>query len=356
MAIKIVLGGAFVLQLAAAVIALLLNRRYRQRSAWSLISAAAIVMAVRPFVSLVILLVEPSVQPAQNLIWTESLATLLISVLFLAGIAMIEPLFKDLAQAEEVLRREKHDLEVSVAATEQEMSVARAIQKSLLPEGSPELAGMEIAGSSEPAEWTSGDYFDYFKVSEDSLLAVVADVSGHGTGPALLMTETRAYVRALAQTHTDVGEVLTLTNRALAHDIAYGQFVTMFAAWINAETRQLCYASAGHDAYLLRADGTRQVLESSSPPLGVVEDLKIPTSPPIDLKAGDLLLLVTDGLNETRNPAKTQWGVESVLNNAALHRDQPASTIVENLFLEAREFREDTAQEDDNTAVVIKIG
>lgn len=355
MAIKFVLAGAFILQLLAAVIALLLNRRYRQRSAWTLISATALVMAFRPLASLVLTWSETPAEVAENYLWTESLASLLTSILFLSGIAMIEPLFKDLARAEDVLRKENKALEKSVAATEDEMLVARAIQSSLLPSKSPQLAGLEIAGSSEPAEWTSGDYFDYFLLPDGSLITLVGDVSGHGTGPALLMTETRAYVRAFAQNQCDVGQVLTLTNRALANDVSYGQFVTMFAARIYPETRTLEFASAGQDAHLLHADGSRDVLASTSPPLGVLGDLDIPTSPTLELNSGDMLLLITDGLNETRNAAKEQWGIEAVLDEAARQRNASAQEIVQGLLENARAFRGSDSPEDDNTAVIVKL-
>ncbi len=356
MAVKVVLFAAFALQLIAALIALLLNRRYRERSAWTLISATAIVMAVRPLASLLLIWNESPQELAQNLLWAESLATLLIAVLFLSGVAMIDPLFKDLAKAEEVLRKEKHELEESVAATEEEMAVAKAIQRALLPSEPPQLAGVQIAGSSEPAEWTSGDYFDYFALPDGSLLTLVGDVSGHGTGPALLMTETRAYVRAFAQSHCDVGQVLTLTNRALANDVAYGQFVTMFAARIPPDANTLQYASAGQDAHLLRADGTKLVLESTCPPLGVMGGLEIPTSQAVPLQPGDLLLLITDGLNETRNNQKQQWGTDALLKVAQQHRQLPPGGIVEKLFAAARDFRGAKAPEDDNTAVAVKIG
>lgn len=354
-AAKLLLGGAFICQMLAAILALLLNRRYRQRSAWTLISAAAFVMAIRPLASLLIIWDTDVTEVTQGYLWTESLATLLTSILFLAGIALIEPMFKDLARADDILRREKSDLEKSVAATAHEMQTARAIQQSLLPHNSPQIPGLRIAGSSEPAEWTSGDYFDYFVLADGSLVTVVGDVSGHGTGPALLMTETRAYVRALSQSHGDVGEILTLTNRALANDVVYGQFVTMFAARIDAATRSMTYASAGQDAYLLHSNGEREPLCSTSPPLGVIGSIQIPTSAPRPLHPGDLLLLITDGLNETRNASLEQWGLDRALAAVRETREQSPEQIVRELFRRAAAFRGDKPQEDDNTAVVIKI-
>ena len=109
----------------------------------------------------------------------------------------------------------------------EEFRAAQEIQQRLYPLHSPSLAGFDIAGALYPAKDAAGDYFDYIPMADGRLGIVVGDVSSHGMGPALLMSETRACLRTLAQVHSDVGEILTRTNRVLAMDTADFHFVTL---------------------------------------------------------------------------------------------------------------------------------
>ena len=107
-----------------------------------------------------------------------------------------------------------------VAQTEEQFRLARQIQQKLFPNGTPRLAGFDIAGVCYPADATGGDYFDFIPMSGGGLGVAVGDVSGHGFGPALLMAEVHANIRALALAHIDVGEILTLANRMVCEDTA----------------------------------------------------------------------------------------------------------------------------------------
>jgi len=172
-----------VAQLTAAGLALRLNQLYRRRSAWILISAAAIVMTIGRLTSLVSTWGEPIVDTEAELkFWTVSCIELLVSVLFVAGIALIEPLFVELHRAEQLLKRDKKQLEQVVRRNEDDFRVARQIQDNLFPEEAPDIEGYDVAGALIPAEWTSGDYYDYIPMHDGSVAVVVADVSGHGIG------------------------------------------------------------------------------------------------------------------------------------------------------------------------------
>src|SRR5262249_41296724 len=151
------------------------------------------------------------------------------------------------------------------------LRMARQIQQKLFPASAPALAGLDLCGASSCAEATGGDYFDYLLLPDGSVGIVIGDVSGHGFGPALLMASTRAYLPGLAQRHTDVGEILTLANRALADDIGEDWFVTLLLARLDPGARTLLYASAGHPAgYVLDPAGNvRTLLPSNGLPLGI---------------------------------------------------------------------------------------
>lgn len=355
MAFKAVLVLSILAQATAAVLALRLNRRYRWHSAWLMISAAATLMAIQQIATLFAIWdVHQEVFLAIPL-WTASLSTLLVSVLFLGGVALIEPLFREIAKANHILEREKNRLASTVQNTEDDMRLARHIQQNLLPRHSPQLTGFDIAGVSLPAEWTSGDYFDYIKMNDGTYSFVIADVSGHGTGPALLMSGTRALLRAFAQAHCDVGAILTLANRSIAADVTLGRFVTVFLAQIDPQARTVVYAAAGHDAFLIKASGEPVSLATKSPPLGAMPDLVVDAEPAMTLGDGEILLLVTDGIVETQSPSNEYFGVERMIDVVRRHRDKSASGIVEALFAAVREFADHIPQNDDNTAVVIKV-
>jgi serine phosphatase RsbU (regulator of sigma subunit) len=123
-------------------------------------------------------------------------------------------LIRSLRYAIERSRRDRAERELR--ATSEEFRIAQKIQKRLFPTEAPCFPGFDIAGAVYPATATAGDYFDYIPLRGDCLGIVVGDVSSHGMGPALVMAETRSCLRTLAQSHDDVGEMLTRANRLLA--------------------------------------------------------------------------------------------------------------------------------------------
>ncbi|MCO6457442.1 MAG: PP2C family protein-serine/threonine phosphatase [Pirellulaceae bacterium] len=355
MASKAVLIASVVAQILAAALALRLNRRYPAPAAWLFISGAALVMAVLHMATLYDIWHTATVPQEQLLVWTRSLASLLISILLLAGMALIEPLFRQISQAQRILEREREQLASQVRETEDEMRVARKIQRDLLPRAAPDLPGFDLAGESRSAVWTSGDYFDYVPFPCGDLGLIVADASGHGTGPALLMSSTRGLIRALARTYGDVGELLTQANRAVAADVQDGRFVTAFLARLNPATGEIRYAGAGHAGLLLHADGSRQILEPDSPPLGAASDAVVTVRRLDPLVPGDVLILVTDGLLETQSARGEQFGTQRLLDVADAHRQQSAAGILQAIFSAARKFSDDGPQHDDMTAIVLKV-
>ena len=192
---------------------------------------------------------------------------------------------------------------------EQELTAAGEIQRRLFPQSSPEIPGFDIHGRCEPANLAGGDYFDYFPMGRNGLGVVVADVSGHGIGPALIMSETRAVLRTLATTYEDVGDILTRANQVLAEDLHHNVFVALLLIYLQPEQRIIHYASAGHPGVLLDGQGRlRQRIHSPDPPLGIVEGRQFATLGDVKLNAHDTLLLYTDGIVETFNEQEEQFG------------------------------------------------
>jgi serine phosphatase RsbU (regulator of sigma subunit) len=217
--------------------------------------------------------------------------------------------------------------------------------------------GIEVGGASYPAEAIGGDYYDFIPLLDGTLGVAIGDVSGHGVGPALLMAETRALLRAFAQTQTDVSAILALVNRVLMADIEGDRFITLILAKLDPRTHTLVYASAGHQTgYVLTADGAvRHALASTGYPLGIFKDAEFPASEAIPLQPGDMLMLLTDGIVEARAPDGTVFGRQRPVDIARVYRQATAGQIVENLYHAVRAFSQNLPQYDDITAAVIKV-
>lgn len=240
---------------------------------------------------------------------------------------------------------------------ESKLRLAREIQQGLFPAAPPQHAGFDIGGASYPAEETGGDYFDFFPLADGALGIAIGDVSGHGIGPALLLAETRAYLRALALTGSDVGATAALLNQALARDMGHDQFVTLLFARLDPRTRSFLYTSAGHaKGYLLGPTGeVKAVLPSTGLPLGIDAGAVFPASGPITLEPGDLLLLPTDGIMEAGSPDGSSFDDDRACDIVRVYRGDSARGIVDNLYYAVRAFSQYQPQVDDITAVVIKV-
>jgi len=159
----------------------------------------------------------------------------------------IEAAMRD-AEARRVREQCEHQLLLANSA----LKIARSVQQRLFPQAAPDIPGFDIAGAAFPADQTCGDYYDFIPLASDSLGVVIADVSGHGLGPALLMSEVRAYLRALAQSLATVEEILDQTNRFLVRDLDEGRFISMFFARLYPHQHLLDYIGAGHTGMMAR--------------------------------------------------------------------------------------------------------
>lgn len=241
---------------------------------------------------------------------------------------------------------------------ESQMKLARAVQQQFYKLPPPEIRGFEIAGASFPADATGGDYFDFVPLPHGHLGISIGDVSGHGISSALLMVDLRAYVRAFAWKSSDLGEVLTLLNAALAQDMSERHYATLAFCRLRPDTRSLVYASAGHlPGYILTAEcAVRRKLDATDIPLGLFPNHPFASSEEIPLQPGDLLVLMTDGITEAEKPDQLQFGPERALEYIRAHRSESAQQIVQGLYRAAREFSDGMPQTDDITIVICKAG
>jgi len=252
-------------------------------------------------------------------------------------------------------RTRRRSAEEALRQTREEFRLAQEIQQRLFPASAPAVPGFDIAGAIFPANSAAGDYYDYFPLSDGSIALAVGDVSSHGMGPALLMSETRACLRILAQTLNDVGAILTKANRLLTADTSDFHFVTLALVQLHPNERTLVYAGAGQRSYLLRNDGRLELLDTASLPLGVRDDSVVSASPPIPLEPGDLVVLLTDGVYEAESPRQDRLGIDRVFAAIRRVRQQSAQTILDEVFAEINRFTTGRPPHDDATMIVAKV-
>lgn len=239
----------------------------------------------------------------------------------------------------------------------EELAVAQKIQRSLLPRGDLPLPGIEVHGVSEACDETSGDYFDVVPRPDGRIGIAVGDVAGHGLGAALMMAMGRALLRAQVAVESDLGRLMTRVNRSFAEDVEPGSFMTLFYAEVDPAAGQLHYVGAGHEEAVVfhRATDSCEVLGEGGPALGVIGELDYAACGPVALAPGDLLLLCTDGICETRNQQGEVFGFDRLQELLRQHRDLPVREIVARMRAAVGAFSGSGARSDDVTLVVARL-
>jgi sigma-B regulation protein RsbU (phosphoserine phosphatase) len=245
------------------------------------------------------------------------------------------------------------------AAREQaegQLRIASEVQKGLLPRERLDVEGYDIAGWNQPADETGGDYFDWQALHDGQWAISIADVTGHGIGPALVTAFCRAYSRATLRTRADLREVLEEVNNLIYPDLGPGKFVTFAAALLKPASSRVSLLSAGHGPSLLYRAGTGEVefFIADGVPLGIMEDAEYGPSHELEMAPGDTLLLLTDGFFEWRNATGEQFGTQRLAEELSHCAAQTTEEIVKSIYENVLAFAGGTAQEDDLTIVVIK--
>jgi phosphoserine phosphatase RsbU/P len=230
---------------------------------------------------------------------------------------------------------------------QQEADDARAMQQALFLKATPLVPGFAFETAWHPAGSVAGDWFDFIDLGNERYGIVLADVSGKGMSAALLMSATRAILRSLAKPHLSAGETLAQLNQTLLEDFPIGKFVTMIYAVLDARSREIAVASAGHLRPLLINSHNSFLEIEPGLPLGVG-----PSTYPehiLRLDPGTHLLFYTDGITEATDRHDEEYGSGRLLQ----HFQQPDACI-NGLIDEVRKFAHGSRGADDATAVLIR--
>ncbi|MCA9940715.1 MAG: SpoIIE family protein phosphatase [Anaerolineales bacterium] len=236
----------------------------------------------------------------------------------------------------------------------QELRVAHAIQASLIPPGSPEIPGCQIASYWQAARDVSGDFYDFMRLNNGRWGIVVADVADKGMPAALFMAVSRTILRAVSHNRVSPAETLERVNELLFNDTQTDLFVTVFYAVWDPPTETLTYANAGHNPPLwLRKDGREMLLSPTGMALGVLEEVKIKEKQ-TRLSPGDVVVFYTDGVTEAMNEDYDEYGTERLCLAVKGARERDAAGIIEAITQGITDHAGGTPQFDDVTMVVMK--
>jgi len=239
---------------------------------------------------------------------------------------------------------------------EHELQIARSIQQSLLPKIRPQIAGFQVAGWSRSADDTGGDFYDWKKLPDGRWVLVLADVTGHGIGPAILASVCRAYSRASFNERDRLETILKNINQAFAEDLTPERFATFVAVVCEEGSDQVELLSAGHGPIFVYSSDNQsfQLMDAQALPLGILPDLWDAVPVKLSMLPGDIVLLVTDGFSEWENSAGEEFGTERLAAVVKQFSDREPQVIIAELYDAVLNFAQGTPQQDDLTAVLIK--
>ena len=253
---------------------------------------------------------------------------------------------------------ERHERELAqrrVQELEQDAAAAASVQRRLLPQNIPQFPELDIAAACVPAAAAGGDFYDFLTLPDGRLGVLIADVSGHGLGPALIMASARRVIRSLTDYHPDLGDLFTAANHDILEDTGAMHFVTAFLAAIDHEQRTLEFTSAGHECWLMTRSGEILALDTVGLPLGIVPDFQYLSSHHRTLQPGEILILLTDGIAEAQRPDRSMFTTTRVKETLSQLKDHSAEEIVRETLRTATEFCKPAAPQDDMTIVVLKV-
>lgn len=237
----------------------------------------------------------------------------------------------------------------------QEMSIAQDIQRKLLPATPPFLPGIDLAGRCLPATQVGGDYYDFFLNANNKLGVVIADVSGHNVGAALMMAIARSTLRSEAFTQKSPAQILQNTNLILYEDLTNAQlFITMFYAEYDSNTRMLRYSNGGHNHPIVLRQGVCTFLNAEGMLIGMLDFVDFEEKT-MFLQKNDLVIFYTDGVVEAKNVQDEMLGIDRLCREIELNWQCNAQEMIEKIYDMVEQYSENTFRSDDITVVVLKI-
>jgi sigma-B regulation protein RsbU (phosphoserine phosphatase) len=242
------------------------------------------------------------------------------------------------------------------AKVSQQMRLAGILQRRMIPEKAPQIAGLDVAAAYVPCFDVGGDLYDFIRLSDSHLVITIADVIGKGIPAAIMTSMFRGAVRAYA----DVGgagliqQTIERLNRMACRECTTGEFISLFYTLIDVGQMMVTYCNCGHEPTLLIRAGQVNELTKGGLVLGVDEKAEYEIAK-VMLAKDDTLLFSTDGLTDAVNFEGELWGRQRMLEAAKKFAKEPAAIMLHNILGYRRRFVGLSKQIDDTSIVVIRV-
>ncbi|MBW1849789.1 MAG: SpoIIE family protein phosphatase, partial [Deltaproteobacteria bacterium] len=241
---------------------------------------------------------------------------------------------------------------------EEDLSVARDLQISMLPATCPNIEGFQIAASSTQAREVGGDFYDFIEMGKDRVGLVIGDVTGKSVSGALVMSASRSVFRMLSETELSVGEMMIRANRRIKKDTKSDMFVALLYAVLNAKDRMLSLCSAGQTQpiyFSSSADGASLVeTEGDTFPLGILEEVDYQETQ-LQLAPGDRVAFYTDGIVEAMNEQEEMFGFDRLTEVMQGAHSMSAESLLKEIIDRVNAFVGKAPQHDDLTIIVVSV-
>ncbi len=240
-----------------------------------------------------------------------------------------------------------------------DLAVAGEIQQAILPRVFPPFPEfseqLDLAASMTPAKDVGGDFYDFFRIDDNHIGVVMADVSGKGIPAAIFMAVSRTLIRAIGMQGISPSDCIKRSNDLLCKESVDCMFVTVFYAIYDVKTGELNYCNAGHNSpFVLHADGTVEMLPTSTNcMIGAINGLDF-NEQTMQLGKGDILLTYTDGVNEAVNTAFEEYGDDRMENVLGEMTGKSCKEVIDGLLASVKAFAGEAPQSDDITLMALK--
>ncbi len=238
---------------------------------------------------------------------------------------------------------------------ENELLIAREIQKGLLPASLPEIPNFDIAATNISSKQVGGDYYDVITLNSNCFMIAIGDVSGKGTPASLLMANLQATIRALIPLGLSLPELTCRVNNLINENTISGRFITFFWGILSAEDGILKYVNAGHNPpILVHTDGTCERLDKGGIILGIMKTAVPYLEGEVKFRKGDVLVCFTDGVSEAMNEFNEELGETTILELTKSSIGESAQIILGRIIDAVKQYSQSTSQSDDITLIVLK--
>ena len=241
---------------------------------------------------------------------------------------------------------------------QQELDIAREVQKAFLPSETPVIPGFDMSAICEPAQETGGDYYDIIELDGQKAAVTIGDVSGKGIQAAFYMTFAKGVIHSLCTIFPSPKTMLFRVNKLFNESATRGTFISMIYGVLDSTKRTFTYIRAGHNPILYKkVDGELKWLQPRGVAIGMTKGETfnlVAEEDTIELEKGDVLVLYTDGITEAQNEAEVFYDEERLLKLIKSEKTNSAEELRNLIIEDVRTFIGNARQYDDMTLVVIK--